>query len=91
MLPCCEVRDPPTAVSRLPGPLPPSLPLCCCCCRFGIREKDVMVGMYAPSTGKIDDRWRAFMQFQIGRARDCFADAENGVDFLDGKARWPVW
>lgn len=59
--------------------------------RFKITEKEVLTGMYAPSTGLIDDRWRAFMKFQIARARDCFADAEAGVDFLDPKARWPVW
>jgi phytoene synthase len=43
-------------------------------------------------TGKVvDDRWRRFMKFQIERAHKCFADAEEGVDFLDAKARWPVW
>lgn len=25
--------------------------------------------LFAASTGRIDDRWRAFMQFQIARAR----------------------
>jgi 15-cis-phytoene synthase len=59
---------------------------------FGIREVEVLrVGLHAPSTGKMDDRWRRFMAFQISRARQCFADAEAGVDLLDAKARWPVW
>ena len=59
---------------------------------FGIREHEVLrTGLHAPSTGKMDDRWQRFMAFQISRARQCFADAEAGVDLLDAKARWPVW
>lgn len=58
---------------------------------FGISEKDFTTGMYSPTNGRIDDRWRRFMQFQIARARQLFADAEAGVDLLDEKARWPVW
>lgn len=59
---------------------------------FGIRESEVLrTGLHAPSTGKMDDRWQRFMAFQISRARQCFADAEAGVDLLDAKARWPVW
>lgn len=59
--------------------------------RYGISEEEVLRGMFAPTTGKIDDRWRAFMQFQIQRARDIFAEAEAGVNLLDTDARWPVW
>ena len=51
----------------------------------------VMRGMFAASTGKVDDRWRAFMAFQIDRARRIFAEAEAGVNLLDKDARWPVW
>lgn len=58
---------------------------------YGISEGEVLTGMFAPTTGKIDDRWRAFMQFQIQRARDYFAEAEAGVNLLDADARWPVW
>ncbi|DBA96374.1 hypothetical protein WJX82_003734 [Trebouxia sp. C0006] len=58
---------------------------------FGIAESEVSIGMFAPSTGKIDDRWQRFMQFQIKRAREYFSQAESGVDFLDKNARWPVW
>jgi 15-cis-phytoene synthase len=57
----------------------------------GISEEEVLRGMYAPSTGRIDDRWRLFMQAQIGRARGAFATAEAGVNALDADARWPVW
>jgi phytoene synthase len=59
--------------------------------KFGISEGEVLQGMFAPTTGKIDDRWRAFMQFQIQRARNIFAEAEAGVNLLDKDARWPVW
>ncbi|PNH00707.1 Phytoene synthase, chloroplastic [Tetrabaena socialis] len=61
--------------------------------KFGISEEEVLVGLNASSTGKsrTDERWRRFMTFQIDRARQCFMDAEAGVDLLDPKARWPVW
>lgn len=58
---------------------------------FGISEKELTTGMYSKANGRIDDRWRRFMQFQIARARQLFVDAEAGVDLLDEKARWPVW
>ena len=51
----------------------------------------VLTGMFSRTTGHIDDRWQAFMKFQIARARQYFADAEAGVDHLDTDARWPVW
>ena len=47
--------------------------------------------MFAATTGKIDDRWRRFMGFQISRTRQIFADAEAGVDQLAPDARLPVW
>lgn len=59
--------------------------------RFSIKEEEVMRGMFAPSTGRVDDRWRGFMAFQIDRARRIFAEAEAGVNLLDKDARWPVW
>ena len=58
---------------------------------FGISERDVVNGLHAPTTGKMDDRWRRFMAFQISRARQVFADAEAGVNLLQSNARWPVW
>eukprot|EP00983_Pelagomonas_calceolata_P080854 1155324-Pelagomonas_calceolata.AAC.4 len=56
-------------------------------------EQDCLVkaGIHKPSQGKVDERWRAFMKFQIKRAREYFQEAEDGVDYLDVKARWPVW
>lgn len=51
----------------------------------------VRAGIHKPSQGKVDERWRKFMKFQIQRARDYFQEAEDGVDYLDVKARWPVW
>lgn len=41
--------------------------------------------------GVIDDRWHAFMKFQIRRARQYFAQAEAGIGTLEKDARWPVW
>ncbi len=58
---------------------------------FGISERDVVNGLHAPTTGKMDDRWRRFMAFQITRARQVFEDAEAGVNLLQANARWPVW
>lgn len=61
--------------------------------QFGIKETELLGGartLISPE-GVVDDRWKAFMKFQIERARKCFEDAEAGVDLLDAKARWPVW
>ena len=58
---------------------------------YGISEGEVLTGMFAPTTGRIDDRWKAFMSFQIDRARKIFSEAEAGVNLLDPSARWPVW
>lgn len=57
----------------------------------GLSAVQVLSGMFSRTTGHIDDRWQAFMKFQIARARQYFADAEAGVDNLDTDARWPVW
>lgn len=51
----------------------------------------VLSGLHVPSQGKVDERWRQFMKFQIARARELFKEAEAGVDLLEAKARWPVW
>ena len=61
--------------------------LCGCCCA----DLQVLTGLHVPSQGKVDERWRQFMKFQIQRARDLFKEAEEGVDNLEAKARWPVW
>jgi len=60
--------------------------------RFGITEREVLAGAGAPvGSPVVTERWREFMAFQISRAREYFAVSEAGVDFLDQKARWPVW
>jgi len=59
---------------------------------FGIAEEEILRGsLYNADTGVVDDRWKAFMKFQIARAREVFADAEAGVNCLHKDARWPVW
>lgn len=59
---------------------------------FGITEEEIVRGgLFSPTTGKVDDRWKAFMKFQIARAREVFAEAEAGVNCLHADARWPVW
>jgi phytoene synthase len=59
---------------------------------YGITPEEVVAGtLLSPATGRVDDRWAAFMAFQIGRAREVFAEAEAGVGALDPDARWPVW
>jgi len=60
--------------------------------QFGISEAELLSGkLHVPSQGIVDQRWREFMKFQIARARKYFEEAEEGVDYLDVKARWPVW
>jgi phytoene synthase len=51
---------------------------------FGISEEDVVASTYS---GKVDEKWRKFMKFQIDRAEQLFVDAEAGVDLLDAKVR----
>eukprot|EP01023_Acetabularia_acetabulum_P041637 TRINITY_DN4065_c0_g2_i1.p1 TRINITY_DN4065_c0_g2~~TRINITY_DN4065_c0_g2_i1.p1 ORF type:complete len:416 (-),score=78.01 TRINITY_DN4065_c0_g2_i1:1344-2591(-) len=58
--------------------------------QFGLCEEDLRKGLVNKS-GKVDDRWVAFMKFQIERAREYFRIAEIGVYGLQEKARWPVW
>jgi phytoene synthase len=52
--------------------------------RFGYSESDLLAG-------RIDDRWRSLMAFQLRRAREWFARSEAGVRWLSADARWPVW
>ena len=61
-------------------------------CRLtGTLAAQVVNGMFAATTGLIDDRWQRFMQFQIERTRQIFAEAEAGVNLLAPDARLPVW
>lgn len=50
---------------------------------FGLSEADI-------AAGRVDDRWRAFMGFQIGRARQLFAEALPGVALLGKKGRFAI-
>jgi phytoene synthase len=44
---------------------------------FGLSEEDLR-------RGKVDERWRAFMRFQVDRARAYYARAAAGVHYLTG-------
>ncbi|MBN1202033.1 MAG: squalene/phytoene synthase family protein [Anaerolineae bacterium] len=50
---------------------------------YGLAEADV-------EAGQVDDRWRAFMHFQIARNRDLYAEALPGIAFLDREGRLAV-
>lgn len=50
---------------------------------FGLSEADV-------AAGQIDDRWRSFMQFQIERTRQLYADAIPGIALLDPDGRFAI-
>ncbi len=52
--------------------------------RFGYKESDLFAGV-------INDNWRNLMEFQLARARQWFERSEEGVRWLSGDARWPVW
>jgi 15-cis-phytoene synthase len=47
---------------------------------FGLSEDDI-------AAGTVDDRWRAFMEFQVARARQLYEEAWPGIAKLDGKGR----
>jgi phytoene synthase len=50
---------------------------------FGLTEADV-------AAGKVDDRWRRFMRFQIERARRLYDEAMPGVAYLHGDGRFAI-
>ena len=51
--------------------------------RYGLSEEDIEAGI-------VDDRWRAFMQFQIGRARQLYEEAWPGIAFLHSDGRFAI-
>src|SRR6185437_14455354 len=51
--------------------------------QFGLTEADV-------ARGVVDDRWRAFMRYQIARARSLYAEAEQGSALLDAEGRFAI-
>ncbi len=50
---------------------------------FGLSEADV-------ARGQVDDRWRAFMRFQIERNRRLYAEAWPGIDLLNADGRFAI-
>ena len=50
---------------------------------FGIKEKDL-------SAGKNDDRWQAFLRFQIERTRRLYAEAIPGIQMLSSDGRFAI-
>jgi phytoene synthase len=51
--------------------------------RFDLMEADV-------ARGQVDDRWRAFMQFQIERNRRLYAEAWPGIQLLNEGGRFAI-
>jgi phytoene synthase len=41
--------------------------------------------------GKINNQWKALMNFQLTRAREWVQKTEDGIKWLSSDARWPVW
>ncbi|MEP7292375.1 MAG: squalene/phytoene synthase family protein [Chloroflexota bacterium] len=50
---------------------------------FGLTQADV-------AAGRVDDRWRAFMRFQIERTRTLYQEAEPGIALLDSDGRFAI-
>lgn len=55
---------------------------------FGLSEADI--AQWVENPGPVDDRWRAFMRFQIARARQLYAEALPGVTMLGKSGRFAV-
>lgn len=50
---------------------------------FGLTEENI-------AAGTVDDRWRAFMEFQIERTRRLYAEALPGISMLDPDGRFAI-
>jgi phytoene synthase len=50
---------------------------------FGLTEADIEAGI-------VDERWRAFMKFQIGRIRQLYAEALPGIGYLNKQGRFAI-
>ena len=50
---------------------------------FGLTEGDI-------AAGRVDDRWRAFMRFQIQRTRSLYDEAMPGIALLDKDGRFAI-
>jgi phytoene synthase len=51
--------------------------------RFGLDEQAI-------ADGRVDDRWRGFMRFQIERTRQLYAEALPGVSLLERDGRFAI-
>jgi phytoene synthase len=51
--------------------------------RFGLSEDDV-------AAARVEDRWRAFLRFQIARARQLYAASLPGIALLDPDGRFAI-
>lgn len=51
--------------------------------KFGLDEKDI-------EAGAVNDRWRAFMRFQIGRTRQLYREAWPGIALLHTDGRFAI-
>ncbi|MBX3001709.1 MAG: squalene/phytoene synthase family protein [Caldilineaceae bacterium] len=50
---------------------------------YGVGEDDI-------AAGRVDERWRAFMRFQIERNRQIYAEAWPGIALLDQDGRFSI-
>jgi phytoene synthase len=50
---------------------------------YGLNEEDI-------AAGRVDERWRAFMRFQIERNRQIYAEAWPGIALLDQDGRFSI-
>lgn len=50
---------------------------------FGLREADL-------AAGRVDDRWRAFMRFQIERVHQLYDEAMPGLSMLNREGRFAI-
>ena len=50
---------------------------------FGLSDDDI-------ASGQVDQRWRAFMRFQVARSRQLYAEATPGIGKLDPAGRFAV-
>ncbi len=50
---------------------------------FGLSKTDIALG-------RVDERWRNFMRFQIARNRQLYAEAQPGIHLLDKDGRFAI-
>jgi phytoene synthase len=54
---------------------------------FGLSEADIALGI---ETGKYDNRWRAFMNFQVARTHQIYDEAWPGINMLNPEGRLAI-